>query len=173
MGYENVRSGRKLIRYIKSYVDEATQKFGYITNQHQMKLTETKLRKIIREELKREYSSSISQHPTDYSNSALIQEKIYEEIVSYLDRNGQQAGKGWNIGGIHVTIKRGNEIRIMWHHGEGEKAINQVKISPDGKLSFRGSGGSTPRSMPDYYDHPKTIIDLLQSDKKTVSNYPT
>jgi len=138
-----------------------------------MKLTETKLRSIIREELKREYSSSISQHPTDYSNSALIQEKIYEEIVSYLDRNAQQAGKGWNIGDIHVTIKRGNGIQVMWHHSEGQKAINQVKIGPDGELFFRGSGGSTPRSMPDYYDHPMTVVRLLQSDKKTVSNYPT
>lgn len=138
-----------------------------------MKLTETKLRNIIREELKKEYSASISQHPTDYSNSALVQEKIYQELVSYLDRNGQKAGKGWNIGDIHVTIERGNGIQVNWHHSEGQKAINQVKISPDGELFFRGSAGSTPRSMPDHYDHPMTIIRLLQSDKKTVSNYQT
>lgn len=138
-----------------------------------MKLTESQLRRIIREELA-EYSNSISQSPEDYSQTPRQQEKIYQELVNYLERNGQQNGDGWDIGNIHVTIERsGDTIQVMWHHGAGQKPINDVKIGPDGKLQYTGAGGATPRRMPDYYDGPETIIDLLQGDKKTVSNYPT
>jgi hypothetical protein len=138
-----------------------------------MKLTERKLRQVIREELA-EYSNSISQRPGDYSQGARMQEKIYQELVNYLERNGQKSGGGWDIGKIHATIERsGDVIQVMWHHGAGQKPINDVKIGPDGELSHVGVGGATPMRMPDYYDGPETIINLLQGDKKTVSNYPT
>ena len=102
-----------------------------------------------------------------------MQERIYDELTNYLNRNGQRNGDGWDIGNIHVTINRGNGIQVMWHHGAGQKPINDVKIGPDGELSHIGVGGATPMRMPDYYDNPETIINLLQGDKKTVSNYPT
>ena len=135
-----------------------------------MKLTESKLRSIIREELE-EYSNSISQSPEDYSQGPRRQEKIYQELVTYLERNGQKNGEGWDIGNIHVTIERGDGIQVLWHHRAGQRPINDVKIGPNGELEHTGAGGAPARA--DYYDDPEYVINLLQSDKKTVANYPT
>lgn len=126
-----------------------------------MKLTERKLRGIIREEISR-----LVESPQE-------QERIYNEIVDYLDRNGRKSGNGWDIGNIHVTIERGNGIEVNWHNGRGQRPLGDVKIGPNGELSHVGAGGATPMSMPDYYTNPEDIIELLQGDKRTVSNYPT
>lgn len=138
-----------------------------------MKLTESRLRKIIREELVAEFGNSISQSPEDYKQTPRVQEEIYQEIKNYLDRHGQKVRGGYEIGNIVVGITSRNPLTVSWAHQPGGKWINDVKIGPNGELEYIGAGGATPRRMPDFYDNPETIIDLLQSDKKTVSNYPT
>lgn len=139
-----------------------------------MKITESKLRNIIREELQREYGSSISQSPEDYSQAPRQQEKMYQEIKSYLDRNGQRVDGGYEIGNIVVGITSRNPLTLSWAHQPGGRWINDLKIGPNGQIEFIGAGGATPRRLPDYYDgNPEILIDVLQSDKKTVSNYPT
>ena len=137
-----------------------------------MKLTESRLRQIIREELA-EYGSSISQSPEDYSQTPRRQEEMYQEIINYLDRNGRQVKGGYEIGDIVVGVTNRNPLTVSWTHQPGGRWVNDVKIGPNGELEFIGAGGATPRRMPDYYDGPETIIDLLQSDKRTVTNYPT
>jgi len=137
-----------------------------------MKITESKLRKIIREELA-EYGNSISQSPEDYQQTPRVQEEIYQEIKNYLERNGNKVDGGYEIGNIVVDITSRNPITVSWAHQPGGRYINDVKIGPNGELKFIGAGGATPRSMPDYYDNPENVIKLLQGDKRTVSNYPT
>jgi hypothetical protein len=125
-----------------------------------MKLTESKLRRIIQEEL-----SKLSEDPREA-------ERIYNEITDYLERHGRSVSDGWEIEGIRVGLQGREPIRVKWGHtGETGRWIGGLEIGPNGEIAHTGVGGAGTYER--YYEDPEQIIDILQGDKKTAMNYPT
>ena len=83
-----------------------------------MKLTESKLRSIIQEELSRLVEDDRES------------ERIYSEIQDYLERNGKRVSDGYETAGIRVGLQGREPINVKWGYtGETGRWIGGVRAA--------------------------------------------
>ena len=122
-----------------------------LNNKKHMKLTESKLRSIIREEMQDLYGA----------------ERYIKQFQRYFSEVGSGSGREFMLNGYTFVIQPMDSLGIevsMYKDGSGGRPVASATIKDEAVEYYNQMGGSAPQS--DIYRHPGPVVKNLQSMAK-------